>query len=65
MIATSIAAVFIEITKHLYRYYLTLYPGFNRIYGTLAAIVAMIIWFYLSSLVYTGGGGGEEGCTGG
>ena len=52
LIATLITAVVIEITKHLYLYFLRMYPDFNRIYGTLGAIVAMIFWFYISSLVY-------------
>ena len=52
LIATSITAVVIEITKHLYIYFLRMYPDFNRIYGTLGAIVAMIFWFYIISLVY-------------
>jgi membrane protein len=52
LIATLITAVVIEITKHLYIYFLRMYPDFNRIYGTLGAIVAMILWFYISSLVY-------------
>ncbi|MEA1997241.1 MAG: YihY/virulence factor BrkB family protein [Gemmatimonadota bacterium] len=52
LIATSIAAVILELIKHIYSYYLSNYPEFNRIYGTLAAIIAMVIWFYLVSLVY-------------
>jgi len=52
LIACAIAGVFWEITKHLYKYYLTLYPAFNRIYGTLAALVALVVWFYLASIVY-------------
>jgi len=52
LIATLITAVVIEITKHLYIYFLRMYPDFNRIYGTLGAIVAMVFWFYIISLVY-------------
>ncbi len=52
LIASAIAGVFWEITKHLYKYYLTLYPAFNLIYGTLAALVALVVWFYLASIVY-------------
>ncbi len=52
LIATSIAAVVIEITKQLYILFLHMYPDFNRIYGTLGAFVVMIFWFYISSLVY-------------
>ncbi|OGF98848.1 MAG: hypothetical protein A3F83_14875 [Candidatus Glassbacteria bacterium RIFCSPLOWO2_12_FULL_58_11] len=52
LFATLIATVFIEITKHLYHSLLLLYPEINRIYGTLAAIVALIFWFYISALVY-------------
>ncbi|MBN2288769.1 MAG: YihY/virulence factor BrkB family protein [Candidatus Glassbacteria bacterium] len=52
LIATAIAGMFWEITKYLYKYYLSLYPTFNRIYGTLAALVAILIWFYLASIVY-------------
>ena len=52
LIASAIAGVFWEITKHLYKYYLTLDPAFNRIYGTLAVLVALVVWFYLASIVY-------------
>lgn len=52
LIATLIMAVVFEITKQLYIYFLRMYPDINRIYGTLGAIVAMIFWFYICSLVY-------------
>ncbi|MFH1068084.1 MAG: YihY/virulence factor BrkB family protein, partial [Candidatus Glassbacteria bacterium] len=52
LIATLIAAVFIEITKYIYGWFLSMYPQINRVYGTLGAIVALIFWFYISSVVY-------------
>ena len=52
VIATSIAVTVFEISKYLYGYFILMYGEFNRIYGTLAAIVALIVWFYISSLVY-------------
>ena len=52
LIATLIAAVFIEITKNIYGWFLSMYPEINRVYGTLGAIVALIFWFYISALVY-------------
>lgn len=51
-VASLLAAVIIELTKHGYRYYISLYPEINRVYGTLGAIVAMIVWFYIVALVY-------------
>lgn len=50
--ASLIAAVVIELTKHAYRWYISLYPDINRVYGTLGAILALLFWFYISSLVY-------------
>ncbi|MCE5270092.1 YihY/virulence factor BrkB family protein [bacterium] len=50
--ASLIASSVIELTKHAYRYYIGLYPGINRVYGTLGAILALIFWFYLTALVY-------------
>ncbi len=52
LIATSIAVTVFEASKYLYGYFILMYGEFNRIYGTLAAIVALIVWFYISSLVY-------------
>jgi len=52
LIASVIAGVFWEITKYLYRFYLMQFPAFNRIYGTLAALVALLFWFYVASIVY-------------
>ena len=52
VIATSIAVTVFEVSKYLYGYFILMYGEFNRIYGTLAAIVALIVWFYISSLVY-------------
>ena len=52
LIASVIAGVFWEISKYLYRYYLIQFPAFNRIYGTLAALVALLFWFYVASIVY-------------
>ena len=51
-VASLIAAVVIELTKNAYRYYISLYPEINKLYGTLGAIVALIVWFYIVSLVY-------------
>jgi membrane protein len=52
LIASAITGIFWEITKNLYSYYLAFYPAFSRIYGTLAALVAILVWFYLASIVY-------------
>ncbi len=52
LVATAIAAVLIELTKIGYRYYLSAYPSFNKVYGTLGAFVILVFWFYISSFVY-------------
>lgn len=52
LIATSIAVTVFEASKYLYGMFISMYGEFNRIYGTLAAIVVLILWFYISSMVY-------------
>lgn len=52
VIATSIAVTVFEASKYLYGMFIEMFGQFNRVYGTLAAIVALIVWFYISSVVY-------------
>ena len=45
-----VAAALFEITKNLFIWYLNTFTDFSSIYGTLASVVVLLIWTYLSGL---------------
>ena len=47
----SVAAVLFEITKDLFILYLNSFSNFENIYGTLAPVVALLLWTYVSGLI--------------
>lgn len=52
VIATVIAGLFWELSKNFYRIFLENSSDFSQVYGTLGALMAVLIWFYLASLIY-------------
>ena len=52
IIATVIAGLFWETSKNFYRIFLENSTDFTQVYGTLGAVMAVLIWFYLASLIY-------------
>ncbi|MEP0870937.1 YihY/virulence factor BrkB family protein [Trichocoleus desertorum AS-A10] len=46
-----LAAVFWAILSSLFRYYVSHFGDFNRAYGAIGAVIVLLLWLYLSSLV--------------
>ncbi len=52
LISSITAAVLYEALKYLFIFYLVSFANYQRVYGTYAAIVAVIFWLYYSSLTF-------------
>ncbi len=52
LISSVTASVLYEILKYLFIFYLVSFANYQRVYGTYAAIVAVIFWLYYSSLTF-------------
>ena len=52
LISSITAAVLYEVLKYLFIFYLVSFANYQRVYGTYAAIVAVIFWLYYSSLTF-------------
>ena len=46
-----VAAILFETTKNLFILYLNTFTNFANVYGTLAPVVALLLWTYLSGLI--------------
>lgn len=46
-----VAAILFEISKNLFIFYLNTFATFENVYGSLAPVVALLLWSYLSSLI--------------
>lgn len=52
LISSITAAVLYEALKYLFIFYLVSFANYQKVYGTYAAIVAVIFWLYYSSLTF-------------
>ena len=46
-----VAAALFEITKEVFILYLNTFTGFENVYGSLAPVIVLLIWTYLSGLI--------------
>jgi membrane protein len=46
-----IAAILFEVAKSLFVWYLARFTNYNQVYGSLASVIILLLWLYLSSLV--------------
>ena len=46
-----LAALLFEITKSVFVFYLENYGAYEKVYGTLASVIALLAWAYLSGLI--------------
>lgn len=51
-----LVTLLLQLLQHLFVYYATNLGDFNRLYGTLASVVALLMWIYLSGSVIIFGG---------
>ena len=50
-IGALVAAALFETTKNLFIWYLNTFTNFGSVYGTLASVVVLLLWAYLSGLI--------------
>lgn len=50
-IGALVAAALFETTKNLFIWYLNTFTNFGSVYGTLASVVALMLWAYLSGII--------------
>ncbi len=50
-ISTIISVVGIEISRHIFAYYITSLSNYGKFYGTYAIIISLAIWIYYSALI--------------
>jgi membrane protein len=46
------AAIFFEITKVIFLIYLRIFNPYNLVYGSIGALIAFLMWTYLSALIF-------------
>lgn len=46
------AAISFEITKIIFIWYIRTFDPYNLVYGSIAALIAFVMWTYLSALVF-------------
>lgn len=46
-----LAAIFWAIISSLFRYYVRHFGNYNQVYGTVGAVIVLMLWLYLSALV--------------
>jgi|APTNR8051073442_1049403.scaffolds.fasta_scaffold02184_7 membrane protein len=49
--ATSVTVVMIEISRHIFAWYISSVTDYGKFYGTYAVIVSLAVWVYYSSLI--------------
>lgn len=51
MLSTIISVVGIELSRHIFAYYITTFANYGKFYGTYAIIISLAIWIYYSALI--------------
>ncbi|HZA23426.1 MAG TPA: YihY/virulence factor BrkB family protein, partial [Dehalococcoidia bacterium] len=54
-----VAAVLFEIAKSLFLWYLENFASYNQVYGSLASVIVLMFWAYLSSMLLNTGRGDQ------
>jgi len=55
-IASIIVTILLQVVRNLLVLYLSHFTNFNRVYGTLGGVVALLLWIYLSGTIIIFGG---------
>ena len=56
LIGALVASVTWIVATLLFRFYIANYSRYSRVYGTLGAVIVLLLWFYLSALAVLVGG---------
>jgi membrane protein len=54
-----VAAVLFEVAKSLFLWYLENFASYNQVYGSLASVIVLMFWAYLSSMLLNTGRGDQ------
>lgn len=46
-----LAAVLFEIAKQVFVFYITVFPWFNAVYGSIGAVIVLLFWAYCASII--------------
>lgn len=49
--STLISVIGIELSRHIFAYYITSFANYGKFYGTYAIIISLAIWIYYSALI--------------
>lgn len=55
-VSAFFAALLWELAKHLYEFYLLRLARFNLVYGSVGAIIGLLLWLYISAVIVLFGG---------
>ena len=50
-IGTIVAAVLFEVSKNLFVWYLNAFASYDQVYGTLASVIVLLFWAYISAFI--------------
>jgi len=51
LLSTAICVISIELSRHIFAYYISSFANYGKFYGTYAIIISLAIWIYYSSLI--------------
>jgi len=51
IVSTIISVIGIELSRHIFAYYITTFANYGKFYGTYSIIISLAIWIYYSALI--------------
>ena len=51
LVAGTLAGLFWEIAKQVFTYYVLNWASYNKVYGSLASVILLMIWIYYSAII--------------
>ncbi len=51
-LGSSVFSVLWEVAKHLFAFYLSHFPSYNKFYGSIGAIMILLVWLFFTSTLF-------------